>query len=75
MSERLQRVAGAAALLAVLAAAIGLAYPLSAWLHDSREHAGAGHGPGAAGVAIAAACLVAALAARLALRRGGRGAR
>jgi hypothetical protein len=75
VSERLRRVAGAAALLAVLAAAIGLAYTVSAWLHDSREHAGVGHGPGAVGLAVAAACLVAALAARLALRRGGRSAR
>jgi hypothetical protein len=50
---------------------VALAYAVSAWLHDAREHAGAGHGPGVRGVAIATACLVAALAARFALRRSG----
>jgi hypothetical protein len=71
MSGRLLRIASGAALLVALAAMVALAYAVSAWLHDAREHAGAGHGPGVRGVAIATACLVAALAARFALRRSG----
>ncbi len=72
MSEWLLRIAYAAAGLAALAAAIALAYALSAWLHDLREHGGVGHGPGGLGVAAAAGCLALSVGASLALRRLGR---
>jgi hypothetical protein len=62
------------AVLAALAALIALVYAGSAWLHDLREHAGAGHGPGGGAVALAAAALAAIVAAILGLRRiGGSG--